>query len=578
MIKDGLVFKKGKSDTGDVVLDTLLNRGIENIDEYRDIDINKVPIINPLKLKNMEKAVKLFSQHIDMGSHIGILVDGDADGFASASLLYKFISKLYENVDLYAPDEKSHGLGPVMDALKKEKYNLLFVPDGGSNDFIYHKELSENGTDIIVLDHHIIDDIKEYENSPAVIVNNQLDDNTDTNYNYVGVGMVFLFIRAYKLIVNQNIKLDVYYPLLALGQITDMSDISDPEIRAQVDKGLSLFKSHKLFKNYCLIKPSSHKVSFEIAPKINAVARVGSEDERYNLLLSLAEEFDENDTSVIYKSRKNRVTGSFEKHPVTLTPYQIESDELRSIKSRQDRLVKKTVDSLQYKSTKDDGIVIAEIDKEIPSAITGLLANKIMAKTQTPTLVIKNIEGKLLGSMRCPGDFEMRSWLNNHTIAKSSGHEQAAGVEFPEDKLDDIIKDANELDVSKSFYEVDALFNEYDTGISPINNINRYVGLFGGKISEPVLGFKSIPVYKNNIHSRGSVITFSYNGLNFVMFNGHNFMDSLATSGSVVYFDVVGMAGESNWDGNTSGQVIIKDIAITTRNKLEFENPEEMVF
>ena len=195
MKHNGLELRKGKGNTGDIVVDTLINHGIDNMVEYTHIDMSNVPLLNPSTLNNIDLAFSRLQEAIDKNQSIGILVDGDADGFASASLLYQGLYKLTEKVTILTNDVKSHGLAPVMDEVIQSNFDLLFTPDASSNDIEYHKILSEKGVDVIALDHHIINDESDVKETPAIIVNNQNNNNQDTNTNYVGVGMVYLFLR-----------------------------------------------------------------------------------------------------------------------------------------------------------------------------------------------------------------------------------------------------------------------------------------------------------------------------------------------------------------------------------------------
>lgn len=79
-----------------------------------------------------------------------------------------------------------------MDYLTEEKkYDLIILPDAGSNDVEEHKILSEMGYDIICLDHHLIS--QKSEN--AIIVNNQSSEKYG-NKALSGVGVVYQFLRA----------------------------------------------------------------------------------------------------------------------------------------------------------------------------------------------------------------------------------------------------------------------------------------------------------------------------------------------------------------------------------------------
>lgn len=581
---DGLELRKGKGNTGDIVVDTLINYGIDNMYEYKHIDMSNAPLLNPSTLNNINLAFSRLQEAIDKNQSIGILVDGDADGFASASLLYQGLHKLTEKVTIFTNDIKSHGLAPVMDEVIQSNFDLLFTPDASSNDIEYHKILSEKGIDVIALDHHIINDESDVKETPAIIVNNQNNDNQDTNTNYVGVGMVYLFLRYINEQTHAFKNMDEFLPLFALGQITDMSDISDPEIKAQVDKGLSLMVEHPLFRYFTKdVVPSAHKVSFEIAPKINAVARIGSREERLNLLFAMAEDKNEYDTEVFNKRKKNPKTGLMESKPVTLNPYQVETDEMLRIKRRQDNLVKKIVEDLDYLSEKKNGLIIAKLDNDTPSAVTGLLANRIISKTQTPAMVIKESDKNkeaFIGSMRCSKNFEFRTWLNSTSVVKSSGHEQAAGVEGLFSNIDILLSKSKDLDISQDYYDVDAILNEYSASNKKLEKIIDNMNLFGGKVSEPLLGFSSIPVKKDKIFIKNNVVNFESSGIKFIIFNGIDFIDWYNNSGfnNVYYFDIVGNVGLNQWKNKTNVQLVIKDIAISESATVKIERPEDMVF
>lgn len=50
---DGLELRKGKGNTCDVVIDTLMNHSIDSLEEYKIIDMSSVPILNPENLNNI---------------------------------------------------------------------------------------------------------------------------------------------------------------------------------------------------------------------------------------------------------------------------------------------------------------------------------------------------------------------------------------------------------------------------------------------------------------------------------------------------------------------------------------------
>ncbi len=100
MSTEGLKFNLGVSRTGDVVIDTLVNHGVRDIDAYSR-GVLTMPMMNPANLYNIDKAYNRLSRAISVNEKIGILVDSDADGMTSASLLYKGLMEIGANVSMF---------------------------------------------------------------------------------------------------------------------------------------------------------------------------------------------------------------------------------------------------------------------------------------------------------------------------------------------------------------------------------------------------------------------------------------------------------------------------------------------
>ena len=76
----------------------LLNRGIENWKQYLNLNEDCTHDFN--LLKNIDKAVSCFIKHIENKSRIHIIVDSDVDGYTSASMVYRYIKHLGEDIDV----------------------------------------------------------------------------------------------------------------------------------------------------------------------------------------------------------------------------------------------------------------------------------------------------------------------------------------------------------------------------------------------------------------------------------------------------------------------------------------------
>lgn len=568
------------TDDDDLIDSILESRGVSDLGLYKNLKNNLEIIeeINPYDLFNMKEAVEALQDAIREEKNIGILVDGDADGFSSASMMKMYLNKVYrENkISILSLPFKAHGLSQSLELIENANVDFLIIPDSASNDFEEQQLLVDKGIEVVIIDHHDIDEQDKALISPAIIVNNMMLMNKNTNVNFVGAGMVYQYAKALDEVFNVGIK-DLL-PLFAIGQIADMSDVSDYEVRKNVILGYEEMKNHpffsKVFTEFEIENMSPHKLAFELIPKINAVSRVGDIDERIELIKVFSESYDPSIILDIKRRRKNPKTSKMEMKDMGWNHYDLELDLIKKIKARQDNIVKKSVASLEYISSPSDGIMIGIMDDEQPMALSGLIANKIISKYSMPAFVVRERDNLMSGSMRCPGEFEFRTWLNETGLASSQGHEQAAGVEFDIKNLDGILEKTKTLDIAKDFYEVDRIYDKNSVNVSDIERINNNLELFGGRVSEPVFGFEGIPIEKNKINVRGSVITFSYNGLTFLMYNGNWFNEWLVSTGfqQEFYFDLYGTPSENAWNNRVTQQIILNDISLSDK---VVETPED---
>lgn len=587
----GLKFTVKKSKTGVDIVDSLLySRGIEDIKTFKNVLYEDIHVTDPFKFYNMRRAVQQLRMHIRNGSKIGILADGDADGFVSTAILYGWLIENYnkENVELIVLPFKSHGLLNALSTIVDTDIDLLFVPDAGSNDFQLQNELfHQYDIDTIVIDHHEIDDQEMVDEVTAIIVNNQLVKNEETNKNFVGSGMVLKFIEAAEKFENPNSTNYLkYLSAVAIGQIGDGSDVADLEIRKMMLYGFHNIQNEMMklmFVNTEADDLSPHEMSFSIIPKINAIARIGEYEERVELIKCLANYYDVADTVVVERRRKNYTTGKMEKKQLEWSHYELEIDLMAKIKSRQDSAVKKAMEIFDEETyhSKLTTIAIADESELQYGGITGLIANKFLSKYERTALLLvrkqqKNSEkdvvlyGSGRGLEKIMPDF--RKFCNESGLFKlAQGHGNAFGVELEEKNVQKLVEYIDNYDIEfDPNYEIDRIYDAKTATKEDIASINQAKPLFGGKVSEPMFGYVGLPISRKNIKNRGNMVTIHYNGISFVKFNGADILEEIRNSGfqSEFIFDVYGSPSESSW--GDPEQIIINDIAYG-----DIETPED---
>lgn len=547
-----------KEQHGDLIDTILINGGVTNLDEFKHIEACEVKETDPLKIDRMQEGVELLKYHVSAKNGIGILIDGDADGFTSAAMMYRYLKQLDVEATLISSPHKNHGLQGMTEEILNSGADLLIVPDAGSNDSELQNELiHQYDIDIIIIDHHDIEDKNTAKHSDAVIINSQLN---NMNHNFTGAGMTLLFIEAAKRLAFKTIKPDdLLLTLSAIGQVADVSDVSDMEIRLNQARGLNKNSSY-LLDEYISDNTSisSHDLSFGIIPHLNAVARIGNLEQRIEVVKALANDFS-CDEVPIEKRRKNKKTGKFEERTEMWSPYRIIVDKMTKTKTKQTKLVNEAISSEDKLLIKTPTLYAMILKDKKYKPITGLIANTISGENDVACLVLIE-QDKLSGSGRgCDKLFEdfKKLLLDNHLVDFAQGHANAFGVELERENLDYLIEFFKQVTRESNAYVVDKLYDMNAINKKDIDNILDNQTLFGGNVRQPLLGFKNIEVNKTSIRTRGKVLNFSSGGINFIAFNGQKY-DVEPNFGNSVTFNIIGEAMRSSW-GNIN-QVVIRDL------------------
>lgn len=201
-----------KNDNLSVIQQVLINRGIalKDIDHYLNTTENDN--LDPSLIQRIKDGVMILIKHINNNNKILLQVDSDCDGYTSSSLLLNYLYQLFpyyvQNNILYRfHSGKEHG---IIVSTIPEGIKLVIALDSSSNDYEQHKELSEKGIDVLVIDHHEAEKVSEY----ACVINNQLCDYPTKSLS--GVGMVYKFCQLIDKLLGKNI-IDNYLDLVALG-------------------------------------------------------------------------------------------------------------------------------------------------------------------------------------------------------------------------------------------------------------------------------------------------------------------------------------------------------------------------
>lgn len=558
-----MIIKEKENLTGDLLEDMIL-RGTDDIDFHisptdkysLDVsELNSEPILG-------RAASLLYKNLLDYTKKVAIVVDMDMDGFTSSALFVKFMQEINHPIGILMDEGKTHGLTDnIMDDIIGN-YDLVIIPDAGSNDIKQQKKLLDNDVDFIILDHHEVlsESIKHLNNDEnGVVVNNQL---LDMNENYTGVGMVYIFLKYVYFLENLDLDIDKHLDLVALGQVADVSNVADKEIRYYVTKGLNNITNpfiKAVMERKGLKEMTGRDASFSIISMINAVTRIGTVEEKQELFDAIVS--DSTKTTTVEVRKKNKSTGKFDKVPTEMTVHDIIVKKCESIKTKQDKIVKEAMKKVEY--IHDNNVMIGLLDEDVPSSITGLIAMKVSDKHRKPVMIGKKYDDALAGSLRAPDGLDFKGILTTSNLFNFvSGHASAAGWGINDSNLEELYKYLDEYDFNNDIeYMVDKLYSkpiEYD-----IYTVEMDKHVFGGVVEFPTMGYKNIEFNMKCITTRGSVTTFFDNGVSFVLFNSptniqEEIENNLDEKGNLT-MDLVGEPRINKFGNKEIPQIIIKD-------------------
>lgn len=274
--------------------------------------------------------------------------------------------------------------------------DLLIVPDAASNDWQQQMELTlHRNIQVIILDHHDINDVEIVDTTPAIVINVQ--NSTYPNKALTGAGVAYRFISAFEDLIIHGNQPTEFMDLCALGNCGDMADYRELEIRAIINEGFANIKNPFLYElcqkhKFTLDKRNGINylsMAFAAVPFINAMTRSGTPEEQDTVFKGMLTQY----AFEKVESSKRGEKGAYVFH------YQEAVTTAERVKRRQDKLIQETVELLerriQEQHLTDNAILLLLCEPdEVEANIAGLVANKLQAKYQHPTLVLRRTKTK----------------------------------------------------------------------------------------------------------------------------------------------------------------------------------------
>ncbi|OJV36267.1 MAG: single-stranded-DNA-specific exonuclease RecJ [Bacteroidales bacterium 36-12] len=537
----------------------LVQRGINTFEDARRFFRPDFAFLHdPFLMADMEKATDRLTEAIQNNEKILIYGDYDVDGTTSVSLVYKFIQKIYNNVDFYIPDRYLEGYGISIQGINyaiENNFRLIVALDCGIKAVEKIKYASENNVDFIICDHHTPDNIL-----PAAVA--VLDPKRpDCNYPYKhlsGCGVGFKLLQAFS--QKNNIPFSELTSMLDLVALSIASDIVPitGENRILAYYGLEQLNSNpsvgvKSILSVCGLTDKTITIAdivFKVGPRINASGRMKQATEVVELLVSNDANFakQKSDTINEYNNERKDLDKKITDEAITL----IASDEAFS--------VRKSV--VIYKPDWHKGVI-------------GIVASRLSEEFYKPSIVLTYSNGMASGSARSVPGFDIYSAIEScrDLLENFGGHRYAAGLTMKEENVPEFSQRFEQFVFSNITDEqtspqvnIDALISFKD--ITPkFFSVLKQFGPFGPGNMKPIFATKQVMDYgssrlvgKDQEHLKLELVDpSSENVMNGIAFGMYEYNDHLK---SLKPLDICYTLEENTFNNVTNIQLMIKDIQV----------------
>lgn len=506
---------------------------------------------DPFLLKDMDIAVSRIEKAIANKENILVYGDYDVDGTTSVSLVASYLKTITTSISTYIPDRYDEGYGisyKGIDFAADNNFSIIIALDCGIKAIDKVSYATAKNIDFIICDHH-----KPGNKIPdAIAVLNPK--RNDCSYPYdelCGCGVGFKLVQALASNRGQTIEdLTQYLDLVATAIAADIVPMTG-ENRVLTYFGLQVINSNPRNGIKAIIQQIDKKVLtitdvvFMIAPRINAAGRIKHGNAAVELLTEA--NFDQ---ALEFAKKINNYNSERR-----VLDAQITKEALLQIEKNQEK----------------EKFTTVVFDEKWHKGVIGIVASRLIETYYRPTLVFTKSGNKLAASARSVKGFDVYDALEkcSEFIEQFGGHKYAAGLTLEptnyaafKNKFEEVVASSIERELLIPEITIDASLELSD--INPkFFRIIQQMGPFGPQNMKPVFTTTSVrdngygkTVGSDKTHLKLNIIygadQKTYNAIGFGMGDKMKFIEN--------DFDIAYSLDENEWNGNTSIQLLLKDL------------------
>jgi len=510
-------------------------------------------LYDPFLMKNMDVAVDRIEEALKKREKILVYGDYDVDGITACSLLYLYLKEFTGKVHYFIPDRLKEGYGFSLRGVEEARrlgVTLIITVDCAITAYEEIAAAQKSGIDVIVTDHHV----PGIHLPPArAILNPMLPACPYPFKGLAGVGVAFKLVQALNKTIGWEIsRLEHYTDLVAIGSSADIVPLVDENriiVKAGIDQingrnniGLNALLDVASLNN-CFI--GTGQILFGIAPRINAVGRLGSADRAVRLFTTTNAREVYDIARVLESENRQRKTIEEQTFAEAITKAQDEFN---------DRLMEPLV----------------LVGRGWHPGVIGIVASRLVDRFYRPAAMIALDNGIGKGSIRSVPDFDVFSALQKcgGFLKEFGGHKYAAGLTIDEENIAPF-KEAFTKSVQESL-TAEALVPKLhiDAGLTldqitpDFYSVLKHFAPFGPQNSRPVFVAEGAEVVGTPAVVGKNHLKFSVRQNNTVLpvigFNMGDRIDQLEVG--IPKLDIAFVIDENTWRGKTTLQLQVKDM------------------
>ena len=452
------------------------------------LDPEKYNPASPEELPDLEKTVHLIESAIQNHQRIGVWGDFDVDGQTATAILVSTIRDKGADVIFHLPirGRESHGISlPHLKDFLSQGVQLIITCDTGISAWEAAEFAHSAHVQMIITDHHLLPE--KLPNADAII-NPQRLPGTHPLSTLSGAGVAYELAIA---LFNQNPSPERVLrlrDLAALGLVADQATLR-ADTRYLVQKGIQeLHKSERLALKEMLklleINPmniSEEHIGFYLAPRLNALGRLGDANPAVDFLLSI--------------------------DPIFIHEFALQLESLnQERKMLSDQVFRAANAQITSSREIQDAPLFVLNHPAWPNGILGIVASQLVGIYNKPVILLSTSEsGFAQGSARSIEGIDITETIASQEkyLISFGGHPMAAGLAMHTGDIPGfqkgIVRFLAEKQKSKpaeKVLQIDSFLNFSDINLELVEVIEK-LAPFGAGNPNPVMVARSLVIKSN---------------------------------------------------------------------------------